>query len=169
MPHCYFVNDYRQSEVAVIDSKPPDRADHGLPPLLPTRAPAPALAGDDKNDDGGAGGADRWTNPRARDWGEAATPAAPAGQTRVGGRAAAGREGALAGTGTGTGVGVGAGGCTGSPVVLCNFNRLHKIDPHTFGAWMEVRRKKQGSSRGKGFMFSSFSSELRLDSAPACF
>ncbi|CAN0424291.1 unnamed protein product, partial [Hapterophycus canaliculatus] len=29
--------------------------------------------------------------------------------------------------------------------VLCNFNRLHKLDPHTFGAWMEVLRAVPGS------------------------
>lgn len=33
----------------------------------------------------------------------------------------------------------GGDGGSGGAVVLCNFNRLHKIDPYTFGAWMEVR------------------------------
>lgn len=124
MPHCYFVNDYRQSELAVLDSKPPARADHGLPPL-----PTPALAaGDDNN---GGAGVRRWTHPRIRDRGGPAS-AAPGQRQRGGDRAAAGRVGALAGTGRE----VGTDGC--GPVVLCNFNRLHKIDPHTFGAWMQV-------------------------------
>ena len=32
MPNCYFVNDYRQSETAVIDDPAPNRSDYGLPP-----------------------------------------------------------------------------------------------------------------------------------------
>lgn len=133
MPHCYFVNDYRQSEVAVIDSNPPERAEHGLPPLL-----IPALAGDDDDDDDndGLAGAGRWTKPRARDRVEA-TPAVP-GQGQLGGGTTAGGDGTLTGAGAGAGAGTGTDGR--GPVVLCNFNRLHKIDPHTFGAWMEVSR-----------------------------
>lgn len=129
MPHCYFVNDYRQSELAVIDSNPPERADHGLPPLA-----TQALAVDDGNDGGGTGVA-RWAKPRVRGRDEA-TCAAP-GQRQCGGGATAGDDPSLAGAGAGAGAEVD--GC--SPVVLCNFNRLHKVDPHTFGAWMEVSSK----------------------------
>lgn len=77
MPYCYFVNDYRQSELAAISTLLPDRSDHGLPAIAAT----------------------------ARD------------HERVGKSGGAGGEGGI---------------------VLCNFNRLHKIDPHTFGAWMKV-------------------------------
>ncbi|CAN0314906.1 unnamed protein product [Discosporangium mesarthrocarpum] len=34
----------------------------------------------------------------------------------------------------------------GEGLVLCNFNRLHKIDPSTFGVWMEVLKAFSGST-----------------------
>lgn len=147
MPHCYFVNDYRQSELTVIDSKPPERADHGLPPL-----PTPALAGDDGNDDGGGGGGGagvaRWAKSRARGRDEA-TSAVPGQRQRGGGASAGGGDGAAVGTGAAAAE-AGADDC--SPVVLCNFNRLHKIDPHTFGAWMEVSSRQEQPQRDRGWL-----------------
>lgn len=32
-------------------------------------------------------------------------------------------------------------------VVLCNFNRLHKIDPETFRAWMKVKMETGSTGR----------------------
>ena len=119
MPHCYFVNDYQQSERGVLEGDVPSRAEHGLPPggdvydaiaragergEPPRKGPARLYRPDGVHEDGGVE-----------------------------------REVGAGGQGTGVEVGSSASG-----VVLCNFNRLHKIDPQTFGAWMEVREEKRG-------------------------
>lgn len=117
MPNCYFVNDYRQSEMAVIDDPAPNRADHALPPK---RAVSPDSRGRPVGDALQAArlhsGGQRHNRDQAPKQG--------------------GEEEAQQGGGGGGDENRGAGGGVG--VVLCNFNRLHKIDPHTFGAWMEV-------------------------------
>lgn len=155
MPHCYFVNDYRQSERVVIDSPAPDRAEHGLPPLLLPPPPPPPVLRDDEGVDDPLVVARRLDNERdksvgkgARDWTKtprahegrsgggrcgATMPAVPRQQWHRGGNAVKEGVDVLEGVGRGSGGGGGGG------VVLCNFNRLHKIDPYTFGAWMEVR------------------------------
>lgn len=152
MPHCYFVNDYRQSERVVVDSPTPDRADHGLSPLqlLPAELPVD----------------DDYADARA-----AAAAAAAAGLFADEGREI--RKGYQTGrrAGDGGGGGITSGAVAGrrgherggtaeevlerrrregkecGRVVLCNFNRLHKLDPHTFGAWMKVRAFMGGNSR----------------------
>ncbi|CAM9288553.1 unnamed protein product, partial [Laminaria digitata] len=134
MPHCYFVNDYRQSETAVIDDPAPNRSDHGLPPqrvVFPDNRENHPV-GDDALQE------NRVHSDGQRDHHKKKTP------TQEGGEDA--REGSGGGGGGGGGGDEGgraAGGSGG--VVLCNFNRLHKIDPHTFGAWMEVLRTVPGT------------------------
>ncbi|CAM9502715.1 unnamed protein product [Ectocarpus fasciculatus] len=163
MPHCYFVNDYRQSERAVIESPAPDRADHGL------SLPPPAATEEDKEGGGiltsaagaaplvrsgrdyGVGDRSRRASRRHRGGdrhnGEGAVAWSPVpgrwrrgGGGGGGGRKPVGEHGAL---GKVSREREGEGG--GGRVVLCNFNRLHKLDPHTFGAWMEVLRTVPGT------------------------
>lgn len=99
MEHCYFVNDYRQSAVAVVQDAPPRRCDHGLPP-----------GGDG---DHGDNGSDALVTARQHDIQSVRQEAAGLHERNDGKDAS-------------------------DAVVLCNFNRLHKIDPRTFSAWMEV-------------------------------
>ena len=127
MPNCYFVNDYRQSETAVIDDPAPNRSDYGLPPQ---RAVFPG------NLDHPVGDAVQ------------ATPVLPGGQRNN--RDQTPKQEGEGEAQEGSGGGGGGGGdesraaAGGEGVVLCNFNRLHKIDPHTFGAWMEVCSGMEG-------------------------
>lgn len=102
MPHCYFVNDYRQSELAVIESPPPsNRSQHGLPQ-----------------------GGDALREVRNGSRSVNSSSSGSGSRERRGGKVAGGKTEEEKGKG----------------VVLCNFNRLHKIDPITFGAWMKVNR-----------------------------
>ena len=123
MPNCYFVNDYRQSETAVIDDPAPNRSDYGLPPQ---RVVFPA------NRDHSVGDALRAI--RLHSGGQRDHRDLP--PTQEGGKD---EQEASGGVGDESRVAGGGGG-----VVLCNFNRLHKIDPHTFGAWMEVWHGLEG-------------------------
>eukprot|EP00904_Undaria_pinnatifida_P003604 jgi/Undpi1/13244/HiC_scaffold_8.g02906.m1 len=124
MPNCYFVNDYRQSEMAVMDAPAPNRADHALPPQR-------AVSSDSRGRPvGDALQAARLHSGGQRDNRDQAPKQG-------------GEEEAQQGGGGGGDENRGAGGGVG--VVLCNFNRLHKIDPHTFGAWMEVLRTVPGT------------------------
>lgn len=138
MPHCYFVNDYRQSERGVIDSPAPERADHGLPPPPPPGA-APAAGGEKDGSDG----VRRGTTPVGRSGGGIGRGGEDTSGRGTSGRGGRRRPGGGASTAAGgglaedRGLGDGEEGC--GPIVLCNFNRLHKIDPHTFGAWTEVQ------------------------------
>lgn len=176
MPHCYFVNDYRQSERGVIDSPAPERADHGLSLPPPPPWPLPPATEEDKEGGGiltvaaatsGAaplvrGGRDYGVGDRSRRAthlrrgggvhnGEsaAAWPPVPGRWRRGGGGGGRGvmkEQGALENVSKAR-----EGGGDGGRVVLCNFNRLHKLDPHTFGAWMEVSahaKRDGGSMRG---------------------
>lgn len=108
MPHCYFVNDYRQSERDVVEGAPvQSREEYGLPP-----------GGDvydvidcSMSESGEISG---------EDWGYCSRAGVSEGVrgVHVAGDVGEGKRN----------------------VVLCNFNRLHKIDPYTFDAWMEVRQ-----------------------------
>lgn len=118
MPHCYFVNDYRQSALSVVDAPAPNRSDHGLP-----IGGDVVLDGDDTTV-GKVVGTNRASSGGWRGTGDEA-PGHGAGKHEA-------EEGGGERGGGGGGAGAGGG------IVLCNFNRLHKIDPHTFGAWMEV-------------------------------
>lgn len=106
MPHCYFVNDYRQSGLAAIRSPAPVRSDYGLPSGGDEERGSGDVADDRRQRDDGEPGV----------WGHAGEQGSSVEQDQ--------RQGLV-----GSGV---------DCVVLCNFNRLHKIDPHTFAAWMEV-------------------------------
>lgn len=166
MPHCYFVNDYRQSERGVIDSPAPERADHGLSLPPPTSRPLPPATEEDKKGGGtltaaaaasraaplvrdgrdyGVGGRFGRASHRRRDGSDrggghngeraAAWSPVPGRWQRggAGGRGAIKEQGALENASRER-----KEEGDGRRVVLCNFNRLHKLDPHTFGAWMEV-------------------------------
>ncbi|CAB1106042.1 GT41 [Ectocarpus sp. CCAP 1310/34] len=174
LPHCYFVNDYRQSERGVIYSPAPDRADHGLSLPPSPRWPLPLATKEDREGGGilsaaaatsgaaplvkdgrddGVGGRSRRASHRRRDGsgrggghnGERAAAWSPVpGRWRRGG--ARGGWGAMKGRGALENVSrEREGEGDGRRVVLCNFNRLHKLDPHTFGAWMEVLRTVPGT------------------------
>ncbi|CBJ28382.1 UDP-N-acetylglucosamine--peptide N-acetylglucosaminyltransferase, family GT41 [Ectocarpus siliculosus] len=171
MPHCYFVNDYRQSERGVIDSPAPERADHGLSLPPPPPWPLPPATEEDKEGGGiltaaaaasgaaplvrdgrdyGVGGRSRRATHRRRDGGgpggghngerAAAWSPVPGRWRRGGGRGTMKEQGALENVSRER-----EGEGDGRRVVLCNFNRLHKLDPHTFGAWMEVLRTVPGT------------------------
>lgn len=114
MPHCYFVNDYRQSERGVVEKAPvQSREEYGLPP----GGDVYDLIAYSMSERGEIFGEDWAICPRAG-VSEGVRGVRGAGDGAKFGEAV--REG-------------------GSDVVLCNFNRLHKIDPYTFDAWMEVR------------------------------
>lgn len=114
MPHCYFVNDYRQSERAVVEEAPvQSREEYGLPPggdVYDVIACSMSESGEIFGED----------------WGCCSRAGVSEGGGGVQVAGDVGRFGEAVREGR-------------RNVVLCNFNRLHKIDPYIFDAWMEVR------------------------------